>query len=363
MIKFIQSKSILLLITFAVLLTGLSACSDDPVSDIGEEQLTSILVANEGNFSDGDGSLTSYDPETGQAVQQRFSQVNGRPLAAIIQAVVETDNRVFIVTNNADKIEVVDRESLESLGTITFENGVAPAGFALADGNKGYVSDLFTNTIHVVDLENFELTGTQVDVGSNPQGMAISGNRLFVANSGFGSGNTISVVDTETDMVIENVQVGAGPIKLVADDDGMIWVVSGGNRAFDEDFNPDPENDIPGQIDVLDAASAELITSIETGGFPRSLAVNTNVGIAWVVNTGAVQQIDISSLQLAEENLIDRDFNGIGYSSAENLLYLAQSSGFTQSGQAIIYDLQGAAVDSFQVGIAPFDFIFRVEEN
>lgn len=363
MIKYIQPKITLLLITFVILLTGLSACSDDPVSDIGEEQLTSLLVANEGNFSDGNGSLTSFNPETGQAVQERFSQVNGRPLAAIIQAVVESNNRIFIVANSADKIEVADRESLESLGTIAFDNGVAPAGFALAGDNKGYVSDLFTNTIHVVDLENFEVTGAQVEVGNNPQGMVTSGNRLFVANSGFGSGNTVSVVDTETDQVIENIQVGAGPIKLIADDEGAIWVVSGGNRAFDNEFNRVPENDIPGQIDLLDASAAELITSIETGGFPKSLTVSTDLGIAWVVNEGAVQQIDISSLQLIEGNLIDRDFNGIGYSSTENLLYLAQSRGFTQSGQAIIYDLQGAAVDSFRVGIAPFDFLFRVEEN
>lgn len=363
MMKFTQPKIKTLLITFIVLLTGLSACSDDPVSDDGEEQLTSLLVANEGNFSDGNGSLTSYNPETGQTVQQRFSQVNGRPLAGIIQALVEGENRVFIVANNTNKIEVADKESLESLGTITFDNGVAPAGFALASENKGYVSDLFTNTIHVVDLENFEVTGTQVEVGNNPQGMAISENRLFVANSGFGSGNTISVVDTDSDQITAAVEVGAGPIKLIADDDGGLWVVSGGNKAYDDDFNRDPENDTPGQIDLLDATSGELVTSIETGGFPKALTVSTELGTAWVVNEGAVQQIDINSLQLMEGNLVDRAFNGIGFSSAENLLYLAQSRGFTQSGQAIIYDLQGAAVDSFDVGIAPFDFLFRVEEN
>jgi len=361
--KYRQTNSNILLITLIALFTGLSACNESSVSDDGEEQLTSVLVANEGNFSDGNGSLTSFNPETGQAVQQRFSQVNGRPLAAIIQAVVESDNRVFIVTNSADKIEVADRESLESLGTINFDNGVAPAGFALADGNKGYVSDLFTNTIHVVDLESYEVTGTQIEVGDNPQGMAISGNRLFVANSGFGSGNTVSVIDTDTDQATGKIDVGAGPIQLIIDNDGGLWVLSSGYTAYDEDFNRTPENDIPGQIDILDAATAEWVTTIDTGGFPSSLAVSTELGIAWVVNDGAIQQIDINSLELFEENLIDRDFNGIGYSSAENLLYLAQSRGFTQSGQAIIYDLQGAAVDSFQTGIAPFDFIFRVEEN
>ena len=361
--KLIHTNIKTMLIASVVLFLGLSACSSDPVSDMGEDQLTSILVANEGNFSDGNGSLTSFNPETGEVLQERFSRVNNRPFAGIIQALVEDDNRIFIVANNSNKIEVADKESLESLGTITFENGAAPAGFALADESRGYVSDLFTNTIHVVDLESFEVTDTQIEVGDNPQGMVVAGNQLFVANSGFGSGNTVSVVDTDTDAVTANIDVGAGPIQMIADDEGKIWVVSSGNKAYDENFDRDPENDIPGQIDVLDASTAELIESIETGGFPKSLAVSTDIGTAWVVNEEVVQQIDINSLELMSENLIDRNFNGIGYSSAENLLYLAHSRGFTQSGQAIIYDLQGAAVDSFQAGIAPFDFLFRVDQN
>jgi YVTN family beta-propeller protein len=353
-----------LFLTLTLLITfSMAACSDDPVSNIQEEELLSILVINEGNFADSNGSVTSYDPETGQVIQDKFQQVNGRPMAGIIQTAVRSGERLFIVTNSTDKIEVADAASIESIGTITFDNGITPGGFALADDSRGYVSDLFTNVVAVVDLENLETTGTLIEVGNNPQEMLVVGNRLIVANNGFGNDNTVSIIDTETDQVTATLETGSGPLQLFPDRFDRIWVLSNGYRAYDENWNRDPDNDIPGRIDVIELSTEQITATIETGGFPKSFSVDLDLGLGWVVNENAVQLIDLNSFEVTDESFISRDFNGIGYSQAENRLYLAQSRGFTQAGQTIIYDLEGAAVDSFQVGIAPKDFLFRVEMN
>jgi YVTN family beta-propeller protein len=353
----------LLIAGIVLTICGLTACNDDPVSNLQDEDTVSLLVANEGNWADSNGSITSYDPESGQAIQEKFEQVNGRPLAAIIQSVVLSGDRLFIVANNSDKIEVADAQTLESLGTVTFDNGLTPAGFALFNESKGYISDLYNHSVAVVDLESYEVAETRIYVGSNPRGMAVAGNRLYVANSGFGEDNTISVINTGTDEVTVTIEVGAGPAQLIPDNQGRIWVVSNGKKAYDEDWNRDPENDIYGQIDVLNGATEEVVATIETGGFPRALALSEESGQGWVVNEETVQLIDLNNFELLDEAFIDRSFNGIGFSSVENRLYLAHSRGFTQAGQAITYDLEGAAVDSFQTGIAPKQFLFRVEAN
>ncbi len=333
-----------------------TACSDDPLEDALEVELSGVLVANEGNFSEPDGSLTQFDPENGQVIQQKFEQANNRELAGIIQSVVRGGERLYIVTNNINKVEVVDAQTLESLETITFDNGLTPAGFAFASESKGYISDLFGNSVAVLNLETYEVTDTRIDVGMAPQDMVVSSGRLFVANSGFGDDQTVSVIDIDADEVVSTIEVGNNPVQLTIDSQERIWVVSHGKRAFEES-----ENDIPGRIDVIDSSTLQLIATVETGGFPTALTLSEELDLAWVVNEDRVHQIELSSINMLDESFISRSFNGIGYSTVENRLYLAHSRGFVQAGQAIIYDLEGAAVDSFQVGIAPFDFLFQVE--
>ncbi len=67
-------------------------------------------------------------------------------------------------------------------------------------------------------------------------------------------------------------------------------------------------------------------------------------------------------MKYSDDKLIDRAFNAIGYFGPEERIYVGQSNGYSQSGQALLYDLEGVAVDSFSVGIAPNGFYF-VSEN
>ncbi|MEX2639455.1 MAG: DUF5074 domain-containing protein [Balneolales bacterium] len=339
------------------LITVFSACSDDPVSDRQENEMASLLVANEGNWSDGNGSITSYVPESGHVVQTLFANNNDRPFAGIIQTLVLYEEKLFIVANNTNKIEVTDVLTMQSIATISFDTAT-PAGFAPAGANKGYASSFYDNSVMVIDLESHTLTGTRIDVGMSPRGMLVSGNRLFVANSGE---NTVSIINTDTDEVTSTVTVGAAPSELIQDNEGRVWVVCRGRKAYDENWDPDPVNDIEGGLTVLDGVSGERLQTVETGGFPNSLAIDGVGGRAWAVNENTVQQIDMNTYQVVDEQFINRSFNGIGYSSAENLLYLAHNKGYTQSGQALLYTLNGAAVDSFDTGIAPTDFIFMLE--
>ncbi len=347
----------LILIIFT---TGLTAC-DDPLSEDTGREVATLLVANEGNFSDGNGSITSFSPQSGELVQERFQQVNGRPLAGIIQSITVHDDRLYIVSNNINKIEVTHVETLESIATIEMESDFAPAGFAVSPDGKGYVSHLNDGAVYVVDMEQFRVSDNRIATGQNPQEMRILDNRLYVVNNGFGYDNTITVIDTEHDQVADTWEVGAGPVTLKEDSENRLWVVSNGRKAYDEEWNRDPENDVNGRIDVWDAANSELLSTIETGGFPRAIALDETDARAWVVNEEAVQRIDMNSYALVEEAVIPRGFNGIGFSEVENLFYLAYSAGYTQSGRAIMYDRQGMVVDSFSTGIAPVDFHFMVD--
>lgn len=350
-----------LILTAILLLTFVINACDDSVSNMEEQDLAGVLVINEGNWADGNGSITILDPSTGEIVQERFQAANGRPLGGIIQSATLADDRLYLVLNNTNKIEVADPVTLESIATIEAGSEFTPAGFVAVNQTKGYVSNLYDNAVNVVDLEENIITDTRIGTGYNPQEMLIFGSLLYVLNNGFGLDNSISIIDTGTDETTASVEVGAGPLQIYPDSEGRLWVMSSGYEAYDENRERDPDNDIPGRIDILDAADGGHPAVIETGGFPRGMAFDEGSARAWVVNRDAVQQIDMNQYELLNHTHIARAFNGIGYSEAEELFYLALSRGYTQSGQAVIFNPDGEPVDSFTTGIAPRDFIFLPE--
>lgn len=347
-----KNQSLLFILCTFLLFT---ACSDDNGNSPEPAPLSAVFVTNEGNFSDSNGSITSFDPETGNTIQQAFENANGRPLAGIIQSATIINERLFIVLNNADKIEVVDPASFTSVGTIgTSQTPVA----IVSDGNgQAYVSNLFANSVSIINLETLEETGQTISVGANPQAMVRVDNRIYVANNGFGNDSTLSVINTQTGSVENTLVVGNGPTEMVVDSQNRVWVVCNGLIAFDEDFNRTPEDDVPGNVTVIDGGQAEVSTRIETGGNPNGLALNEQTGRGYLLNEG-VQIINLNTVQLQGDSFTSRSFNAIAYSPDEQLIYVAQSQGFTQPGQALRYNLQGTAIDSFSVGIAPNGFRF-----
>src|SRR5215217_2878510 len=107
-----------------------------------------------------------------------------------------------------------------SLGTTLGESVIAviPVGEfpqALAfnpSNNYIYVANRISNTISVIDSSTGMVTN-EVDVGSNPIALEFnpSNNYIYVANA---ISNTISVIDSSTGMVTNEVDVQTSPIAL-----------------------------------------------------------------------------------------------------------------------------------------------------
>ncbi|WP_372636798.1 YncE family protein [Fodinibius sp.] len=351
-----MKQGFILFLSLLVIPFLISSCADggnnpDPL------ELSSVYVTNEGNFSDSDGSLTSYDPESGSILKKAFENANGRPLAGIIQSSKIAGEHVFIVLNDANKIEVAEIESLESVATI--ELSTTPTDFEIINNQTGYVSNLYDGSITVIDLENFEETGQRISVGSQPRTIFRLDNRAYVANNGAGNDHTISVINTTSHTVDHTIEVGAGPADISVDMSGRLWVVCNGLIAYDENWERDPDNDKPGSVYLIDGSSATVIDSIATGGHPSGIALANEHARAYLLNDG-ISVIDMNTLSVEEEPFSPRSFNAIGYLPTQERLYVGDSRGYGQAGQALIYDLQGTAVDSFSVGIAPNGFHFMV---
>lgn len=348
--RFILSLSLLVATFFA------SSCMDGG-NDPDPLELSSVYVTNEGNFSSSDGSLTTYEPESGSTLKKAFENANGRPLAGIVQSAKIAGEHIFIVLNSANKIEVAKTGSLESVATI--ELSTTPTDFEVINDQTGYVSNLYDESVTVVDLENYEETDQRISVGLQPWKILRMNSRVYVANKGAGNDNTITVINSSDHTVEHTIEVGAGPQDISLDMAGRLWVVCNGLIAYDENWERDPASDKPGSVYLIDGSSAAVVDSIETGGHPSGIALDNDNAKAYLLNDG-ISVVDMNTLSVEEEPFTSRSFSAIGYLPAQERLYVGDSRGYSQDGQALIYDLQGTAVDSFNVGIAPNGFHFIV---
>ncbi|MEX2586168.1 MAG: YncE family protein [Balneolaceae bacterium] len=336
----------------------LAGCSDDLLNDPTGSGDGQVLVLNEGNFSDGNGSLTVYDPDSKESLLRAYQQANSSEFTGIIQSGTLAGGDLFIVKNNPNEIEILDPVTLKSNNVISVgEQEITPVHVVRLNNEKGYLSSLYDGRVYILNLQEGSVEEEWIEVGNNPQQMLIAGNRLFVANSGFGNDNRVSVIDTQTDELLTHITVGTGPSRLELDSNNRIWVLSRGLQAYDG-TERDPENDQPGQVDLIDPSGLSHLATIETGGFPTAFALDPLNGTAWVVNDDQVQQINMETLSLDEERTIDESYHGIGFYQERGEFYLAENTSYEQNGRVIVYSLEGAPVDTFATGIAPKDFLF-----
>ncbi|MEX0720244.1 MAG: YncE family protein [Balneolaceae bacterium] len=324
-------------------------------SDPDEVTLAGVYVLNEGNIGQANASITSYNPETGEVFQNVYESVNGVPIGDALQSATLIDGRLYLVVNNSHKIEVVEPETFLNIGTINIADEASPRYIAKAGENKAYVTNLYANTVSIINLESMEETGS-IDVGANPEGIAVVGTKAFVANSGFGSGNTVSVINTETDTVKETISVGDNPVGVQADASGRVWVVCVG--AYD-DFNTESEDEsTPGELFVLNGETGTEIEQIRVGGHPGELVLDSEFGKGYLSN-GTVFQINTTTYEIENENFI-RGFYALGLSTLDGEIFLwgADAGNFSQDGTAFQFDLSGAKIDSFSTGVIPGHFYF-----
>ncbi|MEX0593667.1 MAG: DUF5074 domain-containing protein [Balneolaceae bacterium] len=342
-----------------LLVTLLASCNDS-LSDRGQQAARQVvLVANEGNFTEGNGSISWHDPEGDGTLQRRFEQVNQRPLGGIIQSITRTESHLYIVTNSPNKIEKVSLPDLVHEQTLLTEDpAITPVKIAVASENQAYVSSLYDHSVYRVDPESMTIESGAIATGNNPQEVLIHDRYLFVANNGFGEDETLSVIDIDSDQTVETLTVGPGPLQMEMDDAGKIWVLSAGRTAYDENWNRVPEEDLPGRMDLVNPESLQVTDTIELEGQPSAFALDPRTGYAWVLGENRIDRIGLDNLVLEQSDLPARQFQTIGVSPWESRLFLGESRGYDQSGQVVIATPEGALIDSFQVGIAPTEIEF-----
>ncbi|MEM1135471.1 MAG: DUF5074 domain-containing protein [Bacteroidota bacterium] len=346
-------------IVFFLLATFFISCDDDepnvnPV--VLDKYENGFFIANEGPFKEGTGTVSFFNYETNSTENNVFQSANsGIPLGNILQSIAVHEKEVFMVVNNARKIEVADVASFERTNTIT---GLAqPRYFQGITTDKAYVSQWgngSSGNIAVVDLNTFTVTDSIV-TGIGPERMLLNDDELYVTCSGgFTTDSTVAVINTVTDEVITNIKVGAEPSGIVEDKEGNIWVLCTGK--FNADFSA---LDISGSLVKIDPNSNSVVLDLNFDNLsfkPSNLIIDEDRENLFYVFNGGVYRMPINSTALVDMPLfsVSSSFYGLGYDPESDYLIGSDAGDFVSSGNIIRYNPEtGVTIDDFSVGVIP----------
>jgi len=347
-------KNVKLFILFwAITALFISGCSDTDEKPRGEFA-TGVIIVNEGNFSESNGSVGFYNENTFVVSEDIFNQVNGVSPGGIIQSVYFYKDLGFILDQAGNRIEVVEAETFKAVATI--EIGLNTPRYMVVANGKGYVSnwgdfnanyDLPESYVAVIDLDSYTVSKS-IATGNGAEGLFVFGGNVYVANS---YANTIEVIDPATDTVSGSITVATAPLSFAEDKNGKVWVLSSSFFAGSA-------------LSQLNLATKEVIKSFSISPSAKSLTLNGAGDQLYYLSSpyGAdaeVRTLSIEAAADASEALITgANLYGLGVNPTTGILYLGNHNGFQGNGTVLRYE--GATLkDYFAAGVAPNGFIFR----
>lgn len=354
------------LFTLLILSVFLIACKKDKKEDssVSVDYSHGVLISNEGSFSSGTGTITYFDRNSKEVSQDIFKKENNFPLGNLVQSVSVAGDKTYIVVNNSQKVEVVNSSSFLSVGTITSLE--QPRYFLGVNSSKGYITqwgDGSKGELKVVDLSSYSIMKT-VDIGKGSDRMLFSGDNVLVCNAGgynpssFDPVNdsSISVINTQTDNLIQRIHVGYNPSGIVKDMNGDLWIVCQGIN----DYN-NTSNNRPGCLARIDGSTftVELTLPFSTNDLGVRLTINSAGDKIYYAYSGAVYEMSIAESVLPTAPIINRTFYALGYDPYTQYIYGSDAGNFNSNGYVLRYQESGAIVDSFMVGIGPGNILFQ----
>ncbi len=340
-----------------------TSCSDDDDDNI-EPTISKVFVLNEGNDN---GTVSSINEE-GKVTNNLYKAANGLPLGKFPQSMAINETHAFIVVTTmtgAGYVEKVDNKTFKHEASLT---GLAYPREITLLGGKAYVSNgngasgsypnylKENNELLVIDLNTFKQTGT-VKVGAGPEKMVVSNGKLYVANSGGFSNddNTVTVVDTSNDNVLETITVKSCPKDLTVDVNGDVWVYCAGVPSYSTVNGSDPA------ICKITGSTGEVtswdIPAVTAGGI-KNIAISKDKKTVYYIADG-LYAMAIDATALPTKKLIDALFYGIDVHPNTGELWLCENTVWGNSGNSVlVYNTEGTKKEEYSVGTTPNSIIF-----
>lgn len=225
-------KRILLSVLFIVFcLTAFVGCMKWDYGEMEDFSATGdgLFITNEGNFQYGNATLSYYDPETKTVENEVFYRANAMKLGDVAQSMTIRNDVGWVVVNNSHVIFAIDINTFKEVGRIT--GLTSPRYIHFISDEKAYVTQIWDYRIFIVNPKTYQITGyiecpdMTMETGSTEQ-MVQYGKYVYV--NCWSYQKRILKIDTTTDQVVDQLEVGIQPTSLVMDKNYKLWTITDG---------------------------------------------------------------------------------------------------------------------------------------
>ncbi|AEA42028.1 YncE family protein [Fluviicola taffensis] len=323
-----------------------------PEPEVPQTLQHGMLVLNEGLFQQNNSTLGWLNFSDNSYTSNFFEQKTDRSLGDTGNDLDVYGGKIYIIVNVSSTIEILDRYTGNSIHQISMiANGTPKQPRSIVfSGSKAYIT-CYDGFVDVLDTTSLSITA-RIPVGANPEGLAVSNGKLFVANSGGlnfpNVDSTLSVIDLGSNQEITRITVGKNPGSVQKDANGEIYVISRGDYAG-----------IPSRMHRVNPNTNTLVQSFnfDAGGI---YPFNNQFLISY--HDFASGENEIALFDPNSESLINPQYistagiqtlYGIHYSSITHKIYCMDAKNYTVTGQIHVYSSSGIFETTYNVGLNP----------
>lgn len=323
-----------------------------------EASLSGLFITNEGNFQYGNASLSFYDPATRTIENEVFYRANGMKLGDVAQSMIVHNGVGWVVVNNSHVVFAIDLNTFREVGRIT--NLTSPRYMHFVSADKAYITQIWDNRITVVNPRTYQITGyidcpeMTMETGSTEQ-MVQWGDYVYV--NCWSYQNRILKIDTRTDQVVDELEVGIQPTSLVIDRNGKIWTITDGG------YEGSPYGYEAPSLYRIDAETfrVEREFPFALGDAPSEVQINGAGDKIYWLNED-VWEMDVEAEWLPVRPFLEQRetiYYGLTVDPRSGEVYVADAIDYQQQGMIYRYSPTGELIDEFYVGIIPGAFCWK----
>ncbi|MFL9833839.1 YncE family protein [Chryseobacterium terrae] len=303
-----------------------------------------FFITNEGNFGKPNAEVTFLTRDLSLMQNDIYKAKNNENLGDVLQTIVFNGDKAYLLLNNSNKIQIVDRYTFKKTGEITAQLN-NPRYMAIANGNL-YVSNDNQSAIKFVTVyklsDNSFVKKIDFASTSTVENVVEAGGTIFVQNASYGFGDTITKINTTTNSIDgAAITVPNGDINKTISSNGNVYTIAG--TATDSYI-----------YQISPTGAITKTTTLNGIGNGKNLQIDG--GRFYFTSTNKVYSMDMNSTTVPTNPIITAVDGGsyftlYGFSVIDGRIFTSDVKGFTQPSEITVYTTGGTVVSKFTAGM------------
>lgn len=328
-------------------------------SDYYEETITELtyengyFITNEGGFNKQNAEVSFLTKDMNLLQNDIFKANNNESLGDVLQTMAFSGNSAYLVINNSNKIEIVDRVTFKKKATVT--SNIDNPRYIAFSGNKYFVTN--NNFFDVMKLNVYNTADnsfvSSIDFPRTAEKVVEAGGKIVVQTDGvtyetvapygeLATGYSVTIVDPASNAVSSTITLPSnGIIRDLISYNGDAYVLASGNAAS--------------YIYKINTASGTFTTTTLSGlAQAQKLKIDSN-RFYFNDNSNKIYSMPLSSTTVPTVPLLTTTGTLYGFNVIDGRIFTSDAS-FTGSSTVNVYSANGLLIKTMSTGVGTNGF-------